>query len=230
MIFLKNKWGELFKKNITTYAKGRPKRGVFIDKYLSSEPSLPDNLSCLEQGAFSAKDSLYLNSVFPNWICTATDTDINVVKHIREVGLEGKQEDAFELSFENNKFEITFQSGLIILFSDQQALEIIKEQLRVTSKISFIFAHNKHNYIDRVISFFKRKIMKKHIFSYRCYSESTLREIALSLGCKHEIFHYDNMIVNFSVRHCLWLKPIIQTLGIDKYRYLANELVLVLHK
>jgi hypothetical protein len=203
---------------------------MFIDEYLRSESSLSDNLSCLEQGAFSAKDSLYLKLVFPKWRCTATDKDIDVVNHIREVGLEGVQEDAFKLSFEESEFEITFQSGLIILFSDQQALEIIKEQLRVTSKISFIFAHNRHNYIDRVISFLKRKIMKRDIYTYRCYSESTLKEIALSLGCKYEIFHHDNMMVNFSGRHCLWLKPIILKLGIDKYRYLANELVLVLHK
>jgi hypothetical protein len=230
MVTLKNKWGELLEKNIVTYASSRAKRAMFIEDYLKSKSLFLQEIRCLEQGAFSAKDSLYLKIKFPQWTFTATDKDIDVVRHITEAGIEGLQEDAFDLSFKDNKFDLTFQSGLIINFNDQQAFNIIKEQYRVTSKISFVFAHNSANYIDRFCSFFKLKVMRNNIYNYRTYDVQTIKLMALSLGCEYEIFYYDNMILNFVNRHFTSLSPLIRKLGISKFRCFANELVLVLHK
>jgi hypothetical protein len=227
---LKGEWGELFKNNIDKYSIGRPKRGIFIEKYLCDSKNNYDISYCLEQGAFSAKDSVYLNKRFPQWNCTATDNDASIVDYINTTEVLGKQEDAFHLSFNNEQFDLTFQSGLIVLFSNEQAFSIVKEQLRVTKNICFIFAHNKSNYIERTFSFLKKILFKKSIYHFRCYSKSDLIDMALKLGCQYELKYYDNMLINFTQRNATWLTSLLIKLKVDRFNFLSNEIVLVIHK
>ncbi len=230
MSFLKEDWSELFKENIDAYMSGRPKRGVFIKNHLYFNGLTNGVSTCLEQGAFSAKDSIYLKTVFPHWQCTATDNDNDVVNYIDKTDITGQEEDAFNLSFNDCNFDLTFQSGLIIYYSNEQAFDIIKEQLRVTAKLSFVFAHNKSNYIDRFVSFLKRNFLHEGIHHFRRYSDQDLASFAIRLGYKFEVIYYDNMLINFSNRNCSWLTSLLVKLKVDKLQFLSNEIVLVIHK
>lgn len=226
----KESWGTLLNKNIGNYSLGRPKRGMFIHNYIINLQIDNTINSCLEEGAFSAKDTLYLKEHFPAWRFITTDIEPEVVSYSKSQGLESTLADAFKLPFTNESIDVTFHSGLIILFNNDDTLKIIKEQMRITSKIAFIFAHNRSNLIDRLGSFFKRYILRKKIYTFRRFSKKELKSFLAETGLQGEIYHYDNALENFISRHLPKAVVLLKFLGLQNPILLSNELVLIIRK
>ncbi|WP_275627631.1 class I SAM-dependent methyltransferase [Pseudomonas sp. 273] len=220
-------WEKLYLDNVSTYKKGRPKRAEFIISHLKQINLLDEIESFLEEGAFSAKDLSYLAKNLSKKIFVATDLNELSMVNRKTENILNCAADAFNLPFRDRHFGVTFHSGLIIYFNNSDAIKIIQEQTRVTKSIAYIFAHNKHNYLDTLISNGKC-IMGNRLFSFRRYSKGELIEIGTAIGCPFEIVPHDNMLENFSQRNCRWLLPVIQKLGLHKSLFFANELTLII--
>lgn len=222
------KWEELFRLNIKRYSQSRPKRGEFIYKYLKENKLTSTIESCLEEGAFSAKDSYFLKKKLPKIDFHISDLDPEIVKINFEKNMKSHVADAFSLPFDDKQFDITFHSGLIILFSNKEAEKIITEQIRITKKIAFIFAHNKTNFIDRTNSNFRRFFLKQKIHNFRFYSKKDLLSLTKNMKLDTQIVHHDNALVNLSMRHFPSIIPLLKITKLDKLSWLSNELILII--
>ena len=223
-------WSSLLMENKDVYSRSRPKRAKFIVDYMKKNH--PDMIlkSYHEQGAFSGKDIKYIGDLYPEATLYASDLDTKVAEHLGKTGLNTIACDAFSLPFKDNSFDITFHSGLVICFSNKDALSIIKEQVRTTSKIAFIFAHNELSWIDKLASLYKSKIKRKDIFNYRRYTEEELIKIANSIGYEAEIYYSDNALINFVGRNFGFLKRVVVYSGLADRKSLFNEIVMVIKK
>lgn len=221
-------WGDLLAQNIATYSVGRPKRGQFVHAYLDAHAESPESI--LELGAFSGKDSLYLQQRYPSCRFIAVDKVSDVALHLKRMGLQACVADALRLPFSDNSFDVTFQSGLLILFSNEEARRIIEEQVRVTRRVAFVFAHNQRGLPDRLGAFIKRTVLGKEIYHFRRYTVEELTEILRSLGLNGLALYHDNALRNAIGRTVPSLTPLIERLGLHKSPYFMNELVLIVWK
>ncbi|NNN26856.1 MULTISPECIES: class I SAM-dependent methyltransferase [Pseudomonas] len=220
-------WSDLYENNIRTYQKGRPKRGMFIAEYLIRTGLHEQVENFLEEGSFSAKDSIYLANRFPGKTCIATDLNESAMRGAALAQVKSCVADAFALPFAAKQFAVTFHSGLIVLFDNADALRIVNEQLRVTEKVAFTFAHNQHNFLDGLASRLKRLFGKK-IFNFRRYTWADLQAIGEQTGLPYEVIAYDNMLENFLSRNVSWLLPAVKLVKLHRSRVFANELVLII--
>jgi ubiquinone/menaquinone biosynthesis C-methylase UbiE len=220
-------WSDLYENNIRSYQKGRPKRGIFIADHLIRTGLHEQIESFLEEGSFSAKDSIYLAERFRGKYCIATDLNESAMKGTAHSQVSSCVADAFKLPFSDRQFSVTFHSGLIVLFNNEEAIRIVEEQLRVTAKIAFVFAHNQHNRVDNLASLLKR-IAGKRIFTFRRFTTADLQAIGERTGCAFEVVAYDNMLENFVSRNVPWLLPTVRFLRLHRIKALANELALII--
>lgn len=218
-------WGGEYNSNIAVYSLARAKRAQFIREYLSRS-AINDVASFLELAAFSAKDSIKLKECYPCAEVYASDYEFSVLRSDNGVGSFAA--DAFGLPLADNAVECTFHSGLIVLYDKKRGIDIIKEQLRVTSRVAFVFVQNRGNWLDRLSSFVKRRFMGKSIFSFRYISESELEVAGRLSGCLYEIHYYDNMIFNFFHRISPLLSRYVKRSYFFECNFLCNEIVLVL--
>lgn len=224
-------WLDLFEKNRLKYAHASPKRGKFIQNYFQERGlSCDANNSCfLELGAFSGKDSIYLKSVFSDATFYLSDLSPEILKLTRSI--ESFAGDVFSLPLRNDAVDISFHSGLIILFNNQDVKRVIDSQNRVTRKYSFVFGLNKFNFVDHIMSFYKYKIKGDELFRYRRFTKSELCDmVKTSDAVSVEAFYHDNMVENFSRRHDFFLLKVIAKLFIFKLPFFYNEVVLVMKK
>ncbi len=224
-------WLDLFETNKLRYVHANPKRGRFIEKYFlgKCEVSEVGNCSFLELGAFSAKDSIYLKGVFPEATFYLSDLSPEILKSTETI--DSFAADVFSLPLRDNAVDISFHSGLIVLFNNQDVKKIIDSQSRVTKKYSFVFGLNKFNFVDHIMSFYKYKIKGNELFRYRRFTKSELCDmVKTSDAVSVEAFYHDNMVENFSRRHDFFLLKVIAKLFIFKLPFFYNEVVLVMKK
>lgn len=221
-------WGDLLTQNLSTYSRGRPKRGQFVHAHLEACAKSPRSI--LELGAFSGKDSLYLKQQYPRCRFVAADKDPNIALHLQQLGLHACVADAFQLPFSDDSFDVTFQSGLLILFSNDDARRIIAEQVRVTRRIAFVFAHNQRGLPDRLGAFIKRTAFRRQIYQFRRYTLEELMEILRALRLEGQSLYYDNALRNVVSRRAPSLTPLVERLGLGTSAYLMNEIALIIWK
>ena len=224
------KWAELLLENRTVYAKSRPKRAEFILKYLEERGTFRVLTSFHEQGAFSGKDIKHLKEQIGSGLFFASDLDVAVASRLAEHGVNVVAGDALALPFKDESFDLTFHSGLIVCFDNEGARAIVQEQLRSTSKIAFIFAHNEYSWIDKVSSLYKRWVRKEDIFTYRRYTGEELAALLAGPHGQVDIIYYDNALLNFLGRHSSFAKRLFTRVGAGRLRCLCNEVVMVVIK
>ena len=223
-------WSELLGDNEELYRRSRPKRAMFILDYLKRHcPSLSIE-SYHEQGAFSGKDIKHIKDCVGEGRFYASDLSVEVAGYLGKQGLNALACDAFSLPFRDDTFDLTFHSGLIICFNNEDALAILREQIRTTAKIAFIFAHNELSWIDRMAALYKAKVQGKDIFNYRRYREEELLEMAGKMGVEAEIYFFDNALVNFVGRNFGRFDKVLSLFGLADRKMFFNEIVMVVRK
>lgn len=179
----RKKWNNITKRHIEDYFISHPKHGVKIKEILERYNLNPKRI--LEIGAFSAKDSRYLALEYPNCEVYAVDLSEKAVEESRRISMSMGvknhyilQENAFNLSFKENYFDISFHSGFYILFWDNKdILKLFKEQKRITKNFVIIFVHNKYSFIHTLIFWYLANIKKDPLYKIRRYSLKELKSI-----------------------------------------------------
>ncbi|QWF16043.1 class I SAM-dependent methyltransferase [Lysobacter capsici] len=219
-----HQWGQLFDANIETYRGARPKRAEYVLDFIRSSGC--DVHSILEMGAFSGKDIRYLAKRLKESLCCSLDREQAVFDRAARDATSCVVADAFRMPFCDKAFGITFHSGLIVVFDDRQSRAIIEEQLRVTSGYAIVFAHNRWNFIDIMVSAIRRA-RGNSLFRYRRFSKGLLRQLVPAHVDIVRIDYVDNMLVNVTRRRAPWLlKPVSRIAGLMDM-LLCNEVVVI---
>lgn len=219
-----HQWGQLFDANIDTYRGARPKRAEYVLDFIRSSGC--DAHSILEMGAFSGKDIRYLAERLKESLCCSLDREYGVFDQAARDATSCVVADAFHMPFRDGAFRITFHSGLIVVFDDRQASAIIGEQLRVTSGYAIVFAHNRWNFFDVMVSAIRR-MRGNSLFRYRRFTKGLLRNLVPADATIVRISYVDNMLINFTRRRAAWLlKPVSKVAGLADM-LLCNEVVVI---
>ncbi|MEI2454062.1 hypothetical protein ABU614_11710 [Lysobacter firmicutimachus] len=217
-------WDALFDSNIELYRGARPKRAERVLEFLRDIDLMP--ASVLEMGAFSGKDIRYLSEKLPQTLCCSLDKERGVFDRAASAATSCVVADAFHMPFRDSAFEITFHSGLIVVFDDRQSAKIVEEQLRVTSGYAFVFAHNRWNFIDVLVSAAKR-LRGNSLFRYRRFTKGLLRGMVPDNGALVRIEYVDNMLVNATRRRAPKLVGVVSRMAGFADAVLCNEILMI---
>lgn len=220
-----HRWDALFDANMALYRGARPKRAQYVLDFLVSSGLSP--ASILEMGAFSGKDIRYLAEKIPDALCCGLDKERGVFDALASRTTSCVVADAFHMPFRDRAFDISFHSGLIIVFDDLRSADIIREQLRVTSGYAFVFGHNRWNMVDILVAMGKR-LRGNSLFRYRRFSKGLLRTMAPEGSTVVRIEYVDNMLLNLVRRRAPRLAGAVSGLARLANTMLSNEVVMVL--
>lgn len=131
-------------------------------------------------------------------ICNAVGLDLSTEPLIiankigTKIALKGTynliQGNIFQLPFGNNCFDISFNSGLLICFENNNDIDmILDEQRRVTKGLMVIFVHNKFDIIMSPLFRYLYRIKGEKLYDIRRYSQKEIKGICKKFGTVLEI-------------------------------------------
>lgn len=220
-----HQWDSLFDENIGRYRRARPKRAQYLLGFLDSIRYRPERI--LEMGAFSGKDISYLSERIGQALCCSLDKERAVFDSDAARTASCIVADAFRMPFRDGAFDLTFHSGLIVVFDDQQSAQIIREQVRITSGYAVVFGHNRWNLLDVMISMFKR-VRGDSLFRYRRFTKGLLRGMVPEGASIVAIEYVDNMLINVFRRRAPNLAGVVEKVARLADPLLCNEIVMIL--
>lgn len=182
----KDTWDNLWDSYIEDYIFSTPKHGIIVEN-LAKKYEIPLS-STLETGCGSARDSRYLANM-----CNALAMDLSLEpleianKISREIPLKGTytllQGDVFHLPFSDKRFDVSFNSGLLVCFiNDEDIFKILDEQHRVTKGVMVIFVHNKYDIIMSLLFQYLYRIKGEMLYNIRRFSQKEIKEICKKYG------------------------------------------------
>jgi ubiquinone/menaquinone biosynthesis C-methylase UbiE len=174
-------WDRMAEQHIESFYNLYPRYGVKIKQILEKYEANP--MRILEVAAFSAKDSRYLASEFPDCQFYTVDLSQKAIDRTRkvnaEVGLKNLytlRANAFTLPLKDESFDVSFHADFYVYFQNSDILRLFKEQKRVTKNLIVIFVHHKYN-AYRLLFWYWAKIKKEPWYEIRAYSLKELKNM-----------------------------------------------------
>lgn len=168
-----NWWSDAWVRHLENYLAAPPRAGV----WLAARFNLA-NKRILEIAGGSCRDARYL----ANKGLDAVGSDFDqktldyLAKRFPDSPLRLMREDAAQMSFQDNAFDMTFHNGFWVLFKDnEKLLEFFKEQVRVSRETLVIFVHNQHN--AELVSEFAERAKQDPLYDIRFFQRDELRDI-----------------------------------------------------
>lgn len=173
-------WEETWKKHIETYLNATPRAGIFIENYFK------DIETVLEIAGGSCRDSRYLANrgfkVIGSDFSEKTLTYLQ--KRFPNDRLQYSKEDAFNLSFPDNSFDLVFHNGFFICFEDNNSIKtMLLEQERVSKKYIVFFVHNIKN--SKLVANFIEKSKEDDLYDIRFFEKDEVVDIVKNSGVKY---------------------------------------------
>ena len=170
-------WDMIWSQHLDRYVYSEPKRAKMIQKTM--EKLAVDAKTFLELGCGSLRDGGFLSR---NFEVIGSDFNKKVLVQTKNVYPKCRRvvASAFSLPFADKSVDVSFSSGLLILFNNRDALRIIKEQVRITRKLAVIFVHNKTNLWE--IPIVKIRSVRDKLFRFRRYSRKELHKLLKEYG------------------------------------------------
>jgi hypothetical protein len=171
-------WEKSWTKHIESYLDRTPRAGIFIKNYFKNLKNV------LEIAGGSCRDSRYLANSGYNAVCS--DFDEKTLRYLQEVRfpndrLKYSKEDAFNLTFQDNSFDLVFHNGFFVLFKDNKNLyDMLKEQERVSRRYIVFFVHNEKN--KKQINLFNEKAKNDKLYDVRFFDPDEVVDIVKSSG------------------------------------------------
>lgn len=180
----------------------------------------------LELAAGSFRDTAALN----NWgyHCAGTDyseKSVSLAKHEYPVFADRfYQMDAFELSFKDKFFDLTYHNGFWVLFNDdKKIIELAREQARVTKHRMIATVHNKHN--QDFIQYFNRLSNDDVLYKIRFFEVEEVENLMKQV-CKKVITipvgkgkkYFEDALIYAGYSHPEALKKIMTEQGNDNLK------------
>ena len=86
-----------------------------------------------------------------------------------------EQMSAFEMSYPDKSFDVSYHNGFWVLFSDEQIEDLAKEQARITKKRMMATVHNGHN--TSFVQYFDRKKQDDPLYDIRFFLADELKTL-----------------------------------------------------
>lgn len=175
-------WEKSWIEHIDDYLNAIPRAGILIENYFKDVDSV------LEIAGGSCRDSRYLAS--NGFKATGSDFDEKTLQYLREKRftndrLNYSKEDAFNLTFQDNSFDLVFHNGFFIYFYENSSLnKMLKEQERVSRRYIVIFVHNIEN--KNLIKDFQEKSKKDDLYKIRFFDKNEIIDIIEDSGIKYK--------------------------------------------
>lgn len=174
-------WEESWIKHIETYLDTTPRAGIFIENYFRNTNKI------LEIAGGSCRDSRYLAN--ERFDATGSDFDEKTLQYLEKERfpndiLKYSKEDAFNLTFVNNNFDLVFHNGFFIYFDNKSLNLMLLEQGRVAKKHIVIFVHNKQN--NNLVRSFREKSEKDDLYKIRFFDKAEIINIVQNSGIKYK--------------------------------------------
>ncbi len=173
-------WEKSWTEHINGYLNSVPRAGIFIANYFKNIDTI------LEIAGGSCRDSRYLaNSGFS---ATGSDFDEQTLQYLQEERfpndiLNYSKEDAFDLTFPENSFDLVFHNGFFIYFKNSDIDKMLKEQEKVARRYIVIFVHNVEN--KNLIKDFQEKSKNDALYKIRFFDKNEIINIIKDSNIKY---------------------------------------------
>jgi ubiquinone/menaquinone biosynthesis C-methylase UbiE len=162
-------WSVIWDAHLKRYVYSEPKRAKMIQELI--EKLGVEVKTIIELGCGSLRDGGFLSQKFE---VIGLDFNKKVLVETKNIHSECNRmiASATALPLKDKSVDLSFSSGLLIYFNNEDALKIIKEQVRITKSLALIFVHNKTNIWE--IPTVKIRSVKDKLFRFRRFSKKEL--------------------------------------------------------
>jgi ubiquinone/menaquinone biosynthesis C-methylase UbiE len=180
-------WSDAWVSHIENYLSAPPRCGIWLNFYFADK-----SLMFLECAGGSCRDSRYLHD--KGFKSMGTDFDENTLSYVRKRYGNSKfllqKEDGFNLSFNENSFDVVFNNGFWVCFNDDEKIvNLLEEQVRVSSKYLVVMAHNKKN--EKLVAQFSNLGEKDSLYKIRFFDIEDIEHILIKSKNKFRNIKYE---------------------------------------
>lgn len=177
----KSYWSESWIRHIESYLNAPFRCGYWLVAQFSNQ------LTILEIAGGSCRDSRYLAS--KGFTAIGSDFDKKTLDYLKkrfpDSPLNIQCEDAFNFSFIDKSFDLTFSNGFWVCFSENQSIfRLIREQERITKKYIISFVHNLEN--NNLVSSFQQKSKIDALYDIRFFHRNELPALVKESGIRYK--------------------------------------------
>jgi ubiquinone/menaquinone biosynthesis C-methylase UbiE len=166
-------WSEQWRSKLGDYRAAPPRLAAWLISHFGTSGS-----TFLECGAGSCCDSIDL--AIRGYDAIACDFDEDTIANVGREGIPGLTvavEDAFQLSFPEDAFDVVFHNGLWVCFTDDARVQaLLCEQLRVTRHTAIAVVHNAAN--KSLVADFLRRGVRDKLYDIRFFTRQEVLKIA----------------------------------------------------
>ncbi|MEE2757289.1 MAG: class I SAM-dependent methyltransferase [Myxococcota bacterium] len=175
-------WPNLWRQYLDQYLSKPPRTGFWVDAHFGGKAN-----SFLELGCGSGRDAMYLAQRGHSVVGSDLD-DVTLMELETRFGSETLNfsvQDASNLTFDTDSFDVVYHNGLWVLFEDDDVIiSMLKEQIRVASKYAIILVHNQENLALRR-QFQKRADGGDQLYDIRFFNRTSLTDLIESSGLEY---------------------------------------------
>jgi len=122
------------------------------------------------------------------------------------------QQDAFNTSYKDNSFDLSFHNGFWVCFSDNNdIINLIKEQARITKYRIVATVHNAHN--KSFVEYFNKLKENDPLYSIRFFEVDEISELMKSVSKKVQVIpvgkgkkYYEDDLINLGLNDAKYLR------------------------
>jgi ubiquinone/menaquinone biosynthesis C-methylase UbiE len=173
----------------------------------------PNEKKLLEIAAGSFRDTGALNK----WglECYGADFSIKSVemakKQFPDLAEKMSQQDAFEFSFKDKEFDLSFSNGFFGYFNDNEILKLAKEQARITKYRIAATVHNAHN--KQFVEYFDKLKQNDPLYKVRFFEMDEIAQLMKSVAKNVEIIpvgkgkkYYEDDLINIGLGEAKYIR------------------------
>jgi ubiquinone/menaquinone biosynthesis C-methylase UbiE len=160
----------------------------------------------LEIAAGSFRDTGALNKWGSE--CYGTDFSAKSVelakRQFTDLAEKISQQNAFEFSFEDKAFDLSYSNGFWVLFDDNDILKLAKEQARITKYRIVATVHNAHN--KQFVEYFDKLKQNDPLYKIRFFDMEEITELMMSVAKNVKIIpvgkgkkYYEDDLINIGL-------------------------------
>jgi len=176
-------WDKIWNDKLEEYLQAVPRTGIFIQQMLPLQAA--DRI--LEIACGSSRDSIYLAK--KGYRLTATDADEKTISYLQQrfssSGLDYSAEDALQLNFSDNSFDLAFHNGLFVYYHDDSLIKkMLLEQARVAKRYLLIIVHNQLN--KKLVLRFQKLAATQPLYDLRFFKPQDMEAMVRQAGISYK--------------------------------------------
>jgi ubiquinone/menaquinone biosynthesis C-methylase UbiE len=203
----KKQWDEKWKEIFDHYQQDL-RHAYYIRAILNANET-----RIMELAAGSFRDVGALNSM--GFDCYGCDYSLQAVQAARKQFTASaeklSEQNCFNLQFADKSFDFTFHNGFWGYFSDDEILQLAKEQARITKYRIATTVHNAHN--KQLVAYFDRLKLNDPLYKIRFFEVDEITGLMKSVASNIEIIpvgkekkYYEDDLINIGLGDAKYIR------------------------